>query len=318
MNMKPCQVDTCFVPETTCALGYLDTRECPSFKPSGQSDGAIAQSGDEIMLPWSGSALGLVDVGFVAGRGRTTVVGIVGPEDAGKTTLLAAWYLLAGRGRATTESHVFAGSFTLSGWEAVASRMRWSPGSPPQFPAHTSTRLGRGQGLLHLAFREKAVIRDYLFTDGPGRWFERWALNENGAESEGARWISEHADILLLIADCKALAGENRGSARAALQLLSRRVAAVRRDRPVILVWTKADIEIPKDTEKAVRDGVLSQIPDAEDFSTSVVSHGEHSNDQGLGLTAVLDRILHLRRTKQDLPQPGIDSLDPLFLFGVR
>jgi hypothetical protein len=316
--MKPCRVETCFVPDATCALGHLDTRECPSLISSGQQENTVAQSGDEIVLPWSGSALGLVDVGFVTGRGRATIVGIVGPEDAGKTTILSAWYLLAGRGFASTKRHLFAGSFTLPGWEAVASRMRWAPGSPPQFPAHTSTRLGRGEGLLHLAFREGELLRDYLLTDAPGRWFERWAVNENTAEAEGARWISEHADAFLLVADCEALSGEDKGSARAILQMLARRIAAVRRDRPIILVWAKSDVQISQDIEEAVREAVYSQIPDAEEFHTSVLSQDEQREGQGLGLTTLLDRLLHLRRHIQILPHPTVDSSDPLFLFGAR
>jgi double-GTPase-like protein len=316
--MKQCRVETCFVPDTTCALGHLDIRECPDLDTSAQQDNAIAQTGDEIVLPWSGTALGLVDVGFVTGRGRATIVGVVGPEDAGKTTLLSAWYLLAGRGQATTQTHVFAGSFTLSGWEAVASRMRWAPGFAPQFPAHTSSRLARGQGLLHLAFREGELVRDYLFTDAPGRWFQRWAVNENAADAEGARWISEHSDIFLLVADCAALSAKDKGSARATLQMLARRVAAVRSERPIILVWAKSDIQISQDVEQAVREAVHSQIPDAQEFRTSVVSHGEQPEGQGFGLTTLLDRVLNLRKRKQILPDPGVDSSDPLFLFGAR
>jgi hypothetical protein len=316
--MKPCGVETCFVPDATCALGHLNTRECPALMSSEQQANTVTQTGDEIMLPWSGATLGLVDVGFVTGCGRATVVGIIGPEDAGKTTLLAAWYLLASRGITTRQTRVFAGSFTLPGWEAVASRMRWAPGSSPQFPPHTSSRLGRGQGLLHIAFREDDLVRDYLFTDAPGRWFQRWAVNENAAEAEGARWMSEHVDIFLLVADCKALSGNDRGSARATLQMLARRISAARRDRPIILVWAKSDVEISQDIEKTVREAVHSQIPDVEEFHTSVLSQDNQREGEGLGLTALLDRVLQLRRRKQRLPHPGVDSFDPLFLFGAR
>lgn len=317
--MKPCPVDSCWVPETTCALGHLNPSTCPNLKRSEQEDNATTQSSDMLVLPWSGSAFGLVDVGFVAGRRAPTLVGVVGPENAGKTTLLSAWYLLVGRGIATTESHVFAGSFTLPGWEAVASSLRWAPGSPPEFPPHTSTSLGRGQGLLHIAFRENGdLVRDYLFTDAPGRWFQKWAINENAAEAAGARWIFEHADLFLLVADCAALSGEERGSARAALQLLARRVAATRRERPVLLVWSKSDVRISEDIEKAVREAVKSQIPDAEEFQTSVLLQGEAREGRGLGLTILMDRVLHLRRRKQILPPAQRDSSDPLFLFGAR
>jgi hypothetical protein len=160
-----------------------------------------------------GAALGRTDIGFVAGRAKPTLVGLVGPENAGKTTLLAAWYLLIGRGVPISERHRFAGSFTLSGWEAVARSLQWAPGSPPEFPAHTSTRGGREQGLLHFAFREDdEQLRDYLFTDAPGLWFQKWAINEEAADAAGARWIFEHADLFLLMADCAALSGRDSKS----------------------------------------------------------------------------------------------------------
>jgi hypothetical protein len=227
--MKECPLDTCFVPDTTCALGHLSLKDCPKWTGLEKSDPAQTESGDEIVIPWSGSALGRTDIGFVAGRRAPTIVGVVGPENAGKTSLLAAWYLLIGRGAAISKRHVVAGSFTLTGWEAVARSMQWSPGTLPEFPAHTSTRGGRGQGLLHLAFREDGDrLRDYLFTDAPGLWFQKWAIDEEAPDAKGARWIAENADAFVLTADCAALAGTDRGSARSALQLLARRLGANR------------------------------------------------------------------------------------------
>ena len=317
--MKQCPVDACFAPETTCAVGHLNLNECPSWRSSTEQNQAVAPSNDELVLAWSGNALGLTDVGFVAGRTRPTIVGIIGAENAGKTTLLTAWYLLVGRGVGTSERHRFAGSFTLRGWETVARAMQWAPGLPPKFPAHTSSRGGRGQGLLHLAFRENGQqLRDYLFTDAPGMWFQRWALNENAADAAGARWILENADIFLVVADRAALSGEDRGSARAALQLLVRRIAATREGRSVILVWAKSDIQIPPEIEKAVREAVYSQIPDTEEFNVSIRSQDENHHGQGVGLTTLLNRVLEIRRRKQSLPSAQAGSSDPLFLFGAR
>jgi hypothetical protein len=317
--MKQCPLEICFAPETTCALGHLNLGDCPSWKSAGQQDKSALQDTTEIVLPWSGTALGLTDLGFVAGRAAPTVIGIIGPENAGKTTLLAAWYLLAGRGVANTHRHRFAGSFTLLGWEAVARAMKWSPGSLPMFPSHTASRGGRGQGLLHLAFREDGkFVRDYVFTDAPGMWFQRWAVNENAADAAGARWIFDHGDSFLLLADCAALSGEGRGSARASLQLMARRMAAARRGRPVILVWAKSDIRVSEEIKKAVRDAVQSQIPDVEECQISVRSQDEQHDGRGLGLTMLLDRVLQLRKLKQSLPPPLADSSDPLFLFGAR
>ena len=122
-------------PDTGCDLGHLDRSKCPAWK--GQTVAAEYEHNgdDEILLPWSGSALGLVDLGFIAGRAKPIVVGTVGPENAGKTTLLA-WYLLLGRGLGRSQNRRFAGSYSLAGWEAVASALRWSPGNQPSFPPH--------------------------------------------------------------------------------------------------------------------------------------------------------------------------------------
>ena len=171
------------------------------------------------------------------------MVGIAGPQNAGKTTLLGAWYLLIGRGALTDSERQFAGSYSLAGWEAVAGSLRWAPGQAPTFPPHTTSRSGRAPGLLHLAFREDDSFRpnDLLFTDAPGEWFQKWALDRDSAEAAGARWVADLADILLLVADREGLAGESMGAARNSIQLLARRMAAERRGRPIALVWTKSD-----------------------------------------------------------------------------
>ena len=72
-------------------------------------------------MPWSGSVLGLTDLGFVAGRSKPIVLAVMGPHNAGKTTLLGACYLLLGRGHRPNEELRFAGSCSLAGWENVAS-----------------------------------------------------------------------------------------------------------------------------------------------------------------------------------------------------
>ncbi|WP_394299868.1 TRAFAC clade GTPase domain-containing protein [Sphaerimonospora cavernae] len=240
------------------------------------------------------------------------IVGIVGLENAGKTTLLGAWYLLLGNGTARFKDRRFAGSFSLDGWEAVARSLRWSPGQLPGFPPHTTSRSGRAPGLLHLSFWDAVGerSRDYLLTDAPGEWFQRWAMNRDTPEAEGARWVAEHADVLLLIADREALAGERRGAGRGALQRLCHRLAAERRARPIALVWTKSDVEIAPEIEDSVRRSVLELMPDAVEFSVSVVEAGSTWTD-------LLDWALKARRPRVELPPRTVINDDPLFLYGV-
>ena len=318
--MGACSRSSCFAPDCTCDLGNVNHTKCPAWG-KGKEDALASEVVDisSLLLPWSGSALGLVDLSFVAGPGKPMVIGIVGPQNAGKTTLLAAWYLLIGRGLACSEQRRFAGSYSLAGWEALAGSLRWSPGHPPNFPPHTTSRGGRAPGMLHASFRSgSGDARGYLFTDASGEWFQKWSINRDAPDAEGARWVSEKADVFLLIADRQALAGENKGSARSALQLLARRLAAERAGRPIALIWTKADVPIAPEIEKAVRDAVMKLMPDTREFSVSVSSASGDEENKGQGLLELLDWTLDLRRACLSLPPPQAASLDLLFMFGVK
>lgn len=297
----------------------MNPAKCPAWKKEGKPSAADhGTAEDSLLLPWSGRALGLVDLGFVSGPGKPLMISIIGAQNAGKTTLLAAWYLLVGRGITCSDERRFAGSYSFAGWEAVASALRWSPGHQPNFPPHTTSREGRAPGLLHASFANRVgESRGYLFTDAPGEWFQKWAMNREAVDGEGARWVAEHADVFLLIADRQALSGPNMGAARGALQHLARRLAAERSERPIALVWTKADISIAPEMEKAVRGAVFGLMPDAREFSVSVNADGSNA-DKGRGLLELLEWTLDNRRACLTLPPLKAVSSDPLFMYGVR
>jgi hypothetical protein len=311
-----CSRANCFVPDTNCDLGHLNPAKCPAWTQRTAPVEGETEVGDDLLLPWSGSALGLSDLAFVSGRARPIVVGVAGAENAGKTTLLAAWYLLLGRGAAALQSQRFAGSYSLDGWEAVAGSLRWSFPGQVTFPAHTTSRSGRAPGLLHLAFSDHGRITDYLMTDAPGAWFQKWAMNRDAADAEGARWVGARADILVLVADREALSGEAMGAARSFLQFLATRMAVERAGRPVALVWTKSDVTIAPEMEASVRNAVFSVMPDAAEFATSIVSQGEDVDGVGAGLLDLLSWILSYRRPRAILAPPASQGDDPLFLFG--
>lgn len=317
--MRECSRATCFAPESTCSMGCIDHTKCHEW--IGQEDMAASQEEvlpHDVVLPWSGGALGLVDLGFVVGRSKPLVVGIIGHQNAGKTTLLAAWYLLLGRGFMCSD-HQFAGSYSLSGWETVAGSLRWTPGHAPSFPPHTTSRRGRTPGLLHLEFRHSGnESRGYLFADAPGEWFQKWAANRDSPDGAGARWVAEHADVFLLVADCEALAGAGKGSARGAFLRLVERIASERDGRPVALVWTKSDIKIAPAMEEVVRQTVFKSIPETVEFSVSTVVDDEDTQGKGRGFLDLLNWILQVRRGRILLPPVETMNVDPLFMFGKR
>jgi hypothetical protein len=157
-----------------------------------------------------------------------------------------------------------------------------------------------------------------MFADAPGEWFQKWAVNRDAPDAEGARWVAEHADVFLIIADREALSGPNMGSARGSLQVLARRLSAERGGRSVALVWTKSDVTVVPEMEKAVRDAVFSLMPDAIEFSVSIASDREDASNTGDGLLDLLDWTLGLRRQHVVLPPVKGTSSDPLFLLGTR
>lgn len=314
--MSRCSLEGCFAPDTTCNQGFLNLSECPMWqathKTASVEDGLI---GDDIILPWSGRAMGLSDLSFLAGKRKPFLTGIIGPHNAGKTTLLASWYLLLSRGAADITGRSFAGTYTFDGWEAVAKAMQWAPGAVPSFPAHTTSHEGRGPGLLHLCFRNSIEERmDFLFADAPGEWFQKWAMNANSSEAEGARWVGAHADLFLLIADCEALSGDGMGRARSAFQFQTRRLAAECGDRPVALVWTKSDIQVGSEMESAIRKIAKEHIPNLAEFRVSVSSPSDRPIGIGQGILEVLDWILHARRGSLTLPRTRTITTDPLFV----
>lgn len=320
--MEKCPHLTCFVPDTGCDLGHTNLSKCPRWHGAKVTAAIDENRSGEMLMPWSGSAFGLADLGFVSGRAKPIVIGVVGPQNAGKTTLLAAWYLLLGRGLVGIEDHLFAGSYTLSGWEAVAGSMRWAPGQPPRFPAHTTSRGGRAPGLLHLTFRDEKSGRsvDYLFTDAPGEWFQRWAINTDSDEGAGARWVSDNADAFMIVADREALAGESMGAARGSLQRIAKRLGAERGSRPVALVWTKSDVDIRPEMEEAVRSAVIDAMPDAAEHSVSVVGTPDEDPllNKGAGLVELFHWAINVRRPGIGLPPLASTSDDPLFIYGNR
>lgn len=312
-----CSRKTCFWPEVTCELGHLEpSQQCKAVKAEATPEHDTQLPSDAVAVPWSGGAMGLADLGFVSGCGKPIVLAVIGPQNSGKTTLLAAWYLLLGRGARPGDEWRFSGSYSLAGWETVASFLRWAPGGvPPTFPPHTSSS-GRMPGLLHLAFiRNNDRRRDYVMTDAPGEWFSKWAINRDALEAEGARWVAEHADAFLLIADREALSGPEMGSARSVIQMVSRRLADERRGRPVGLVWTKTDVRLEEQMEVAVRDTVRGIMPDAVEFAVSVKPAPDGSDDTG-GLLDLLRWAVSVQRSSVSFPEPATGGPDPFFMFG--
>lgn len=317
--MNKCSNSDCHAPDIGCSLGESDLSKCEYWN----STASVSKKADtviekDIHLPWTGLTFGLDDVGFLTGCSKPKIIGILGAENAGKTSLLAAWYLLVSRGFSATVQRQFAGSYTLAGWEAVAANLRWEPGHTPSFPAHTPSGIKRAPGLLHLSFKNEknGIIEDYLFADAPGEWFSKWSTHSEAPEAEGARWLSTHADIFLLIADRQALSGEQKGRTRAELNRLIKRIGSTIQNRPIALVWSKSDIQGDELIESTIRNNTISTIPHIAEFETQIIRNDNIKDSSGKDILILLKWILEQKRLICELPTVNYKGNDPLFMLG--
>ncbi len=270
-------------PDRGCDLGESDLQNCPNWRAAANirvpSDSEAPDKAQyaRTVLPWSGNAFGTEALSFVASRSNPIIIAVIGPYNSGKTTLLAAWYLLVTRGLSPSGC-TFSGSYTLGGWENISHRLQWSENAGPTFPAHTPVG-GRNAGMLHLSFRSASdgLLRDYVLVDAPGEWYRRWSIAEDQPNAEGARWVAANADMFLVLADSDKLTGEDRGEARQTLQHILDRLGSVLDGRPVALVWTKADKEPKPEIKKAVRDAALLVRNPMREFEVSVFPEADEN-----------------------------------------
>lgn len=317
--MNKCLNNDCYAPDVGCSFGETDLSKCKHWKEDiGEEHEPNTILVTHIHLPWTGTALGLTDVGFISACSKPKIVGIIGAENAGKTSLLAAWYLMISRGLSSKNQNQFSGSYSLSGWEAVSANLRWEPGHIPCFPAHTPSGNRRSPGLLHMAFKNKNndKIEDYLFADAPGEWFSKWAMNIELPDAEGARWLSTNADIFLLVADRQALSGEGKGRARSELNRLIQRLGGVLQNRPVALVWTKSDLLKDENTENIIRTNTMAVMPNTMEFETQILINENSSISPENNTLNLLNWILEQKVQKGKLPKFEYTGTDPLFMYG--
>jgi hypothetical protein len=295
---RTCSKSGCSAPDVTCTLGETKLEDCEHWVASTQQgevateEQNAASASDEYRFPWTGNVLGRDDLAYIAGSSKCRLVTMAGPAEAGKTSLLAAFYLLTARG-ITPDGVTFAGSLTLEGWENIACNLRWKSGNGPSFPPHTSSGNGRWPGLLHMTLKAGVHSCEFLAADAPGEWFSEWATSKNSTQADGANWLAQCSDVILVIADSQALSGAQRGIARKGLVDLIHRIGAEAKSRPVALVWAKCDVQVDAGMVETIKEAANKSLSGYAEFAVSMhPTEDAAGQNKGQGILELLDWIL--------------------------
>eukprot|EP00744_Colponema_vietnamica_P033600 GILI01055608.1.p1 GENE.GILI01055608.1~~GILI01055608.1.p1 ORF type:complete len:267 (+),score=30.24 GILI01055608.1:169-969(+) len=141
-------------------------------EPSTSLGGAVLSGPAEAPRLPSSLTMGLEEATSLMTKRHTTMVGILGLPDSGKTACLVSAYLLLARGK--FEGYDFADSASLMAFEQISRGSRlWTKGDEPgQLTTHTQMADDRQAGFLHFRLRrqEDARFFDILMPDLPGEW----------------------------------------------------------------------------------------------------------------------------------------------------
>src|ERR1700752_1191164 len=116
-----CQNPECRVATSGKCVEGLAVAQCPHYGKTPVQDQAVTARGDFVSLPSAGR-LALLAASSVRRSADTRVVAIVGPTDAGKTSLIASLYDLLQNGRLGVYS--FGRSKTFHAFEEACPKAR--------------------------------------------------------------------------------------------------------------------------------------------------------------------------------------------------
>lgn len=272
--VERCSNQNCFVHDgESCYMGQINHENCSCWKQEvmGAKKSSINQNKIDSRLPWSSATFGHSDLINLKHQGNTTLVGVLGAANSGKTTFLTVNYLSLLAGEKLNCGDI-CGSFTLGAWEALASFPRHvnSNNQLSSFPPHTPRSTERTPGMLHLGLRLKTdTVKQLLLTDAPGEWFAKWATNADSEDAKGAKWTVEHSDAFLIFADCEKLCGTQRGEARKEVREIIERLSSKVEDRPVMFIWAKSDHQPSNEIQNALMNSLNRYIPRAKVFKVT-------------------------------------------------
>lgn len=302
--MKCDKLSDCNDPDVGCLLGSEDFHRCIYKKNDPEkavkdNEPPINNRKEETNFPWSGNTFGETDLKIITNQHSVKVIGLIGPSNSGKTTALIALYLLLRSGK-TINGYSFSGTYTLRGWENLASFMTLKKDNKIGWPPHTSSNEGRVPGLLHLSLTDqRKIVHQIVFTDAPGEWFSNWALKASDNSSQGARWIDEYSKSFILFADSDAFSNpQTLGNARSTLSSIIERMKNTNNSRSLALVWSKADITVNGNVKTKLNEKINQSFNNSKIFEVSVKPNGN------------IDLLTNILSVFEWVLKPNIENID--------
>jgi len=216
---------------------------------------------DEV-APWRGRHLNLPEAEDIVRRSPARVISVLGPYNAGKTSLLASFFLQLANGHHGSFPYRFASSRTLYGFQDLVDRAnKWSGQTDEQIVEHTPKDDGVSGGrFLHLGLRpaneEDDRHIDVLLSDVTGEWIDKWTKLAN-EESKRRLAFVPRSNGFIIVADAEKLMSEDGMDMDDKIGLLIRRTSSMAgpgQGRGFVLVLSKFDkiidndgIQIPSD-----------------------------------------------------------------------
>lgn len=269
---------------------------------SADLGGAVLPSPvDSPRLP-SSLTMGLKEATTLMTTRHTTMIGILGLPDSGKTACLVSAYLLLAKGK--FDGYDYADSGTLMAFEQIARGSRqWTKGdAPSQLTAHTEMADDRQAGFLHFRLRrqEDGQFFDMLMPDLPGEWSR--ALIDK-ADSERFAFLGS-ASVIWLMVDGRAFAepSQKMYATYRAEMLVARLATVLPTPRPrIILVPTWRDIgEFPADSYQQIREEGYRHDMEIALAPIASFSLGFGEVPPGFGVASLIDATLNHDRKAPD------------------
>ncbi|SFT96492.1 hypothetical protein SAMN04489724_3016 [Algoriphagus locisalis] len=275
--MANCTNEECAAPDAPCHENYGELKKCPHWKAVGEKIKAIAdtkatKTGKKGVVDWGGSSLTTDDLGQITIRNSPFSVGIVGKANSGKTTFLAMLFTLLQKGK-KFKDYNFAGSRTLLGWDLLYHHFKVHQGNI-QFPDPTPTELLR---LYHLSLKDtRNHLHDLLIYEASGETFYHWSKNFDDENAKNARLIYKRANAFALFIDCDDLV-HRKGLAKAEIIAIAEMLRHDLRNRPLIVVWSKADrkSEIHTNIVSSLSGELETMFPGMEEIQISNLSSSD-------------------------------------------